>query len=56
MVKAVDGTLIDSVDFHALAWQEVLERYGCHVSFQAVREQIGKSGDKLMAVFATPPR
>ncbi len=55
MIKAVifdiDGTLIDSVDFHARAWQEVFRRHGCETSFQDVRDQIGKGGDKLMAVF-----
>jgi HAD superfamily hydrolase (TIGR01549 family) len=58
MIKAVifdiDGTLIDSVDFHARAWQEVFRRHGCETSFQAVRDQIGKGGDKLMSVFLSP--
>jgi HAD superfamily hydrolase (TIGR01509 family) len=55
MVKAVifdiDGTLIDSVDMHARAWQETFLRYGVKTDFRAVREQIGKGGDKLMKVF-----
>ena len=55
MVKAVifdiDGTLIDSVDLHARAWQEIFLRYGVKTDFRAVREQIGKGGDKLMRVF-----
>jgi HAD superfamily hydrolase (TIGR01509 family) len=55
MVKAVifdvDGTLIDSVDLHARAWQEVFLKHGVAPDFQAVRDQIGKGGDKLMKVF-----
>jgi HAD superfamily hydrolase (TIGR01509 family) len=55
MVKAVifdiDGTLIDSVDMHARAWQETFLRYGVKTDFQTVRDQIGKGGDKLMKVF-----
>jgi HAD superfamily hydrolase (TIGR01509 family) len=47
----VDGTLIDSVDAHARAWQEVFARYGVNVPFERVRQQIGKGGDQLMPVF-----
>ena len=47
----LDGTLLDSVDFHALAWQEALLRFGHDVSFEKVRGQIGKGGDKLIPVF-----
>ena len=53
MVKAVifdiDGTLIDSVDLHAAAWQEALRHFGHDVPFPKVRTQIGKGGDLLMA-------
>src|SRR5579862_8386500 len=55
MVKAVifdvDGTLIDSVDLHARAWQDIFLKYGVKTDFQAVRAEIGKGGDKLMKVF-----
>lgn len=47
----VDGTLVDSVDLHARAWQEALAHFGHSVSFDAVRSQIGKGGDQLMPVF-----
>jgi HAD superfamily hydrolase (TIGR01549 family) len=47
----VDGTLIDSVDAHARAWQEALADFGYHVRFEDVRAQIGKGGDQLMPVF-----
>ena len=47
----VDGTLLDSVDLHAIAWQDALARFGHDVSFREVRSQIGKGGDKLIPVF-----
>jgi phosphoglycolate phosphatase-like HAD superfamily hydrolase len=50
----LDGTLLDSVDLHALAWQEALAQFGHEVSFGKVRGQIGKGGDKLIPVFLSP--
>ena len=47
----VDGTLIDSVDCHADAWQRALTKFGKTVSFEEVRMQIGKGGDQLLPVF-----
>lgn len=47
----VDGTLVDSNDFHAQAWQKAFEKFGKQVDLAAVREQIGKGGDQLMPVF-----
>jgi beta-phosphoglucomutase-like phosphatase (HAD superfamily) len=52
----IDGTLIDSVDFHAKAWQEALARFGMSVSFEDVRSQIGKGGDQLLPVFVPPDK
>ena len=55
MIKAVifdvDGTLIDSVDLHARAWQEALAHFGKQIPYEKVRYQIGKGGDQLMPVF-----
>ena len=57
MIKAVvfdvDGTLVDSVDLHARAWQEAFEHFGKKIPFEKVRYQIGKGGDQLMPVFFT---
>jgi HAD superfamily hydrolase (TIGR01509 family) len=47
----VDGTLIDSVDFHAIAWVEAFAEFGVTTDFEKVRRQIGKGGDNLMPVF-----
>jgi HAD superfamily hydrolase (TIGR01509 family) len=47
----IDGTLVDSVDVHARAWQETFEHFGKKVEFKDIREQIGKGGDQLMPVF-----
>jgi HAD superfamily hydrolase (TIGR01549 family) len=55
MIKAVifdiDGTLVDSVDLHARAWQETFKHFGKEIPYERVRRQIGKGGDQLMPVF-----
>jgi HAD superfamily hydrolase (TIGR01549 family) len=55
VIKAVifdiDGTLVDSVDLHAEAWQKAFRRFGREVPFNEVRHQIGKGGDQLLPVF-----
>ena len=57
MVKAVifdmDGTLIDSVDLHAKAWQDAFLNFGHVLELKAIRDQIGKGGDQLLPVFLT---
>ncbi len=57
MIKAIifdiDGTLVDSVDIHARAWQETFRHFGKEIPFADVRRQIGKGGDQLMPVFFT---
>src|ERR1700748_1669859 len=47
----LDGTLLDSVDLHALAWHEAMTKFGHDVSFEQARSQIGKGGDKLIPEF-----
>jgi HAD superfamily hydrolase (TIGR01549 family) len=47
----VDGTLVDSVDFHAESWERAFARHGHDIAFAALRAQIGKGGDQLMPVF-----
>jgi HAD superfamily hydrolase (TIGR01549 family) len=55
MIKTVifdiDGTLVDSVDLHARAWQETFRHFGKDIPYERVRHQIGKGGDQLMPVF-----
>ncbi len=57
MIKAfifdVDGTLIDSNDFHAEAWQKAFEKFGKKISFEKIRMQIGKGADNLLPEFLT---
>jgi phosphoglycolate phosphatase-like HAD superfamily hydrolase len=47
----LDGTLLDSVDLHALAWHEAMAKFGHDVSFEQAQGQIGKGGDKLIPHF-----
>jgi HAD superfamily hydrolase (TIGR01549 family) len=57
VIKAVifdiDGTLVDSVDFHAEAWQRAFAKFGKQIPFETIRAQIGKGGDQLLPVFWT---
>ncbi len=51
VILDVDGTLINSVDLHARAWQDAFSDFGHEVAFEDIRTQIGKGGDQLMPVF-----
>ena len=55
MIEAVifdiDGTIVDSVDLHAKAWQRAFEKFGKKISFEAIRSQIGKGADQLLPVY-----
>jgi HAD superfamily hydrolase (TIGR01549 family) len=50
----IDGTLLDSVDLHAQAWQEAFKHFGHDIPFDEIRAQIGKGGDQLLPVFLNP--
>lgn len=51
-IKAVlfdlDGTLVDSNDFHVTAWQEAFAGYGFDISRETIHGQIGKGADMLL--------
>jgi HAD superfamily hydrolase (TIGR01549 family) len=47
----IDGTLLDSVDLHAHAWQEAFQHFGHDIPFDRIRSQIGKGGDQLLPEF-----
>ncbi|KND59192.1 putative phosphatase [Candidatus Burkholderia verschuerenii] len=47
----IDGTLIDSVDLHALAWHEAFAHFGHDVTIEQARSQIGKGGDNLLPAY-----
>ncbi|HZQ51019.1 MAG TPA: HAD family hydrolase [Bryobacteraceae bacterium] len=50
----IDGTLLDSVDLHARAWQDAFRHFGYEIPFSGIRSQIGKGGDQLLPVFLSP--
>ncbi len=45
----MDGTLIDSVDAHAKAWQQTLREFGFDLEYPKIRNEIGKGSDKLVS-------
>ena len=55
MLKAVifdiDGTLVDTVDFHAESWERTFQHFGHQIPYEQIRPQIGKGSDQLMPVF-----
>lgn len=44
----VDGTLVESNNAHADAWQEALVDAGYHAAFDRIRSLIGMGGDQLV--------
>jgi membrane protein len=44
----IDGTLVDSNDFHVQAWLEVFRAAGHDFSAEIIHGQIGKGGDNLL--------
>ena len=44
----IDGTLVDSNDFHVLAWDEALRDHGHRFEHDVIRTQIGKGADQLL--------
>src|SRR5947209_2564974 len=44
----LDGTLVDSVYQHVLAWREALERAGIELSVWRIHRRIGMSGGLLL--------
>ncbi len=44
----IDGTLVDSNDFHVTAWQEAFHDHGYQVEQEKIRGQIGKGADQLI--------
>jgi HAD superfamily hydrolase (TIGR01509 family) len=47
----IDGTLVDTVDFHAQSWEKTFQHFGHEIPYEQIRLQIGKGSDKLMPVF-----
>jgi HAD superfamily hydrolase (TIGR01549 family) len=47
----LDGTLVDSNDLHAEAWQEAFRHFGKEIPYGELRSQIGKGGDQYVPAF-----
>jgi HAD superfamily hydrolase (TIGR01509 family) len=44
----IDGTLLDSNDAHARAWQDACAEFGYSVDFETIRKAIGMGSDQLL--------
>lgn len=44
----IDGTLVDSNEFHVMAWDEAFRDHGVHAEKAIIRGQIGKGADQLI--------
>lgn len=54
VIADVDGTLVDSNDAHASAWQEAFQEFGIQIKWEEIRCEIGKGADQLLPRFLTP--
>ncbi len=58
MIKAIifdlDGTLVDSVDYHAQAWVKAFQEYGYDFAYDKLREQIGKGSEYIIGELLDP--
>jgi HAD superfamily hydrolase (TIGR01549 family) len=48
LIFDIDGTLVDSNDLHAEAWQEAFRHFAVEFPYATIREQMGKGGDLLV--------
>jgi phosphoglycolate phosphatase-like HAD superfamily hydrolase len=55
VVLDLDGTLVDSVYHHVVAWQAAFHDVGLHISAMRIHEAIGMGGDRLVAHVAGDP-
>jgi HAD superfamily hydrolase (TIGR01509 family) len=51
VVFDVDGTLVDSVDAHARAWQDTFRHFGYDFPWPELRHNVGKGADQYLAAF-----
>ena len=50
----LDGTIVDSNDFHVEAWDLAFRHFGKHFPEPELRKQIGKGSDQYLPEFLTP--
>lgn len=50
----LDGTLVDSNDFHVEAWDRAFRHFGKSFSREQLRAEIGKGSDQYLPAFLSP--
>ena len=53
MVFDLDGTIVDSNEFHVEAWDRAFQHFGKHFPMSKLREHIGKGSDQYLPEFLT---
>lgn len=54
MIFDLDGTLVDSNEFHVESWDRAFRRFGKTFPRAELRKQIGKGSDQYLPEFLTP--
>lgn len=54
VISDVDGTLVDSNDAHASAWEEAFREFGLSIPWEEIRSQVGRGSDQLLPEFLSP--
>ena len=49
LIFDLDGTLVDSVKYHAEAWVKAFEEYGYNFPFDTLKRQIGKGSEYIVS-------
>jgi len=50
----IDGTLVDSNEFHVESWDRAFRRFGKQFPREALRAQFGKGSDQYLPEFLSP--
>jgi HAD superfamily hydrolase (TIGR01509 family) len=50
----LDGTLVDSAEFHWLSWRDTLAAEGHHITYQQFLDSFGQKNDRILPLWLGP--
>jgi beta-phosphoglucomutase len=50
----LDGTLVDSAEFHWCSWRDTLSAEGLHITYEQFADSFGKRNDRILATWLGP--